>query len=162
MDSLGLQFGTQYTYRHYTADSLYEIGYLTFNADTSFIEIMNSDTFYYHANIIYTYNPNATSFYTPGNGTVQGESGGLKYIYYPKGATSTLLFPGKAYLAWCCYTNDTVRGNSNDYTPFAYYLQKSAPVFLGTYNDSVVIMPPGVTDSAGTVHFSDDKIVILK
>jgi len=163
IDSLGLQFGTQYTYRHYTSDSFYELGYLTFNADTSFVEIMNTDTFYYHANIIYAYNPNGSStLFTPGTGTITGESGGLKYIYYPKGQASTSLFPGKAYLAWCCYTNDTIRGNPNDYAPFEYYLEKFAPVFLGTYNDSVVIMPPAITDSSGAIHFSDDKIVILK
>ena len=47
MDSLGLQTGKQYAYKHYTANALYEQGYVTFNSDTSFTEIMNADTFHY-------------------------------------------------------------------------------------------------------------------
>jgi hypothetical protein len=162
MDSLGLQFGKQYAYKHYSDTVLYETGFITFNADSSFIEIRNADTFYYHANIIYTYNPQSSVIYIPGSGSISGEAGGLKYTYYPQTKSSSLLYPGDAFLAWCCYRNDSIKGNPNAYMPFAYYLQKSAPVFLGivTFPQHLRITPAAATDSLGFPVFTQDKIII--
>src|SRR5579885_3538557 len=94
MDSLGLQFGKQYAYKHYTDSTVYETGFITFNSDSSFIEIMNTDTFYYHAKVIYTYDPKSARIYIPTTDTFQGDACGLKYTYYPKITSSTVLYPG--------------------------------------------------------------------
>ena len=160
MDTLGLQFGKQYAYKHYTDSVLYETGYVTFNSDTSFVEIMNSDTFYFHARIIYTYDPNSTNINIPNADTVQGNANGLRYTYYLKINSSALLFFSDPYIAWCCYSNDSVKGNAAHYLPLAYYLKHSAPVFMGRNSLHTIIAPPAGLDSAGFPIYNNDKIII--
>jgi len=166
MDSLGLQFGHLYQYKHYTADSLYETGSLIFNADTSFTEIIRSDTFLvadtfrYHATILYPRNPKLPYVQIPTD-TFHYQAVGLKYSYFPRINVPNYLFKGNTILAYCCLDIDSISGNRGHYAPFAYYLKNFEPVYTGTYNGSVIISPPG-TDTAGIVQYSDDWIVLEK
>jgi hypothetical protein len=158
LNKVGLQFGKTYAYTHYYKTQSLEQGFITFNSDTSFTEIVNTDTFFYHSTLFYTFN-GSYSIQLPQVDTVSGNAAGLHYVYNYHQSLQYYLFFGRILLAWSGLNLDAVLGSGNKYPPIAYFLKYYPTLALTEYGNVPQLSPPGTTDSAGNVTYCPDKIV---
>ncbi len=160
LSNVGMQFGQTYNYTHYHAAQAYESGHICFESDTSFIEIINTDTFYYHTKLFYTFN-GSYSLSLPFTDTIHSNTAGINYTYNYFQSLPYYLFLGKIIMAWSGYVQDSVHGNSADYAPVAYYLKNFPALALTEYNNAPRLAPPGSYDSTGNYSVSSDIIVFV-